>query len=362
VFKECNITLEHYSYNQQLNVITFFNGSQIFLIDTAYQPSDVLYQRFGGYELTGCAIDESAETDLSAINILFTRCGRRNNDRYNLKAKFLETFNPAKNHVYTRYYKPFVEDTLPDQYAFIAALPQDNPAPDVEEYVQGIIDNSDEVTIQRLIYGNFEYDDDPNSLIEYDNILDIFKIDPTLVKGKMYMTIDVARLGKDKTVIMIWQGLTCIKTITIAKSTLDVLVDKLKELGKEYKILLSNTIADEDGVGGGVVDFLKCKGFINNSKALYKQNYQNLKTQCYYKLAGLINDGDIKVGDEKNKTDIVAELEQVKSFNVDSDGKLQILPKDKVKKYLGRSPDYSDAMMMRAYYEVRAKKANYVII
>jgi hypothetical protein len=176
------------------------------------------------------------------------------------------------------------------------------------------------------------------------------------------MTVDVARLGKDKTVIMIWQGLTCIKIVSIAKSTLDVLVDRLKELGKEYKILLSNTMADEDGVGGGIVDFLKCKGFINNSKALHKQNYQNLKTQCYYKLAGLINDGEMKVIEDNNKADIIAELEQVKSYNVDSDGKLQILPKDKVKKYLGRSPDYSDAMMMRAWFEVRAKKANYVII
>ena len=194
VFKECNITTDHYNYNQQLNVITFYNGSQIFLIDTAYQPSDPLYQRFGGYELTGMAVDESAETELSAINILYTRCGRRNNSTYGLKKKFLETFNPAKNHVYTRYYKPFTEDTLSEHYCFIPALPKDNPSDDVDEYIQGIIDNSDEVTIQRLIYGNFEYDDDPNSLIEYDNILDLFDKD-AILKGKMYMTIDVARLG-----------------------------------------------------------------------------------------------------------------------------------------------------------------------
>jgi len=44
------------------------------------------------------------------------------------------------------------------------------------------------------------------------------------------------------------------------------------------------------------------------------------------------------------------ELEQVKRDKIDSDGKLQIIPKDKVKELIGRSPDYSDALMMRMYF------------
>ena len=35
----------------------------------------------------------------------------------------------------------------------------------------------------------------------------------------------------------------------------------------------------------GVVDNLNIKGFVNNSKALKAEKYQNLKTQCYYKYA-----------------------------------------------------------------------------
>src|SRR5690606_226950 len=72
VIDECNITPDRdCSYNQQYNIITFSNKSQIFLIDTAFRPSDPLYTRFGGLELTGAAIDESAETDYNAIKILF---------------------------------------------------------------------------------------------------------------------------------------------------------------------------------------------------------------------------------------------------------------------------------------------------
>jgi len=44
------------------------------------------------------------------------------------------------------------------------------------------------------------------------------------------------------------------------------------------------------------------------------------------------------------------ELEQVKRDKIDSDGKLQLLSKEKVKESIGRSPDYSDALMMRMYF------------
>jgi hypothetical protein len=39
---------------------------------------------------------------------------------------------------------------------------------------------------------------------------------------------------------------------------------------------------------------------------------------------------------------------------VDSDGKLVVLGKDKVKEGLGRSPDLADALMMRMVLELRA--------
>jgi hypothetical protein len=160
VFRECDIESgRDYTYNQQLNIITFANGSQIFLIDTAYKPSDPLYARFGGFELTGCAVDESAETDYKAIEILYTRCGRRKNFEYGIRRKMLETFNPDKGHVYKRYYKPQKDGQPKPRHIFITALPSDNPSPEVPEYIAGILATASKSTIQRLIHGNFEYDD-----------------------------------------------------------------------------------------------------------------------------------------------------------------------------------------------------------
>lgn len=40
----------------------------------------------------------------------------------------------------------------------------------------------------------------------------------------------------------------------------------------------------------------------------------------------------------------------VKRDKIDSDGKLQIISKETVKASIGRSPDYSDALMMRMYF------------
>ena len=47
------------------------------------------------------------------------------------------------------------------------------------------------------------------------------------------------------------------------------------------------------------------------------------------------------------------ELEQVKQYNMDKDGKRTVLPKDKVKDILGRSPDFADTLMMREWFELK---------
>ena len=126
---------------------------------------------------------------------------------------------------------------------------------------------------------------------------------------------------------------------------------------------MRNIIVDEDGVGGGVVDILRCKGFVNNSRPLNKENYQNLKTQCYYKLADEINKGQIgiKINDISQKNHIIEELEQVRSKDMDKDNKLQIIPKEIIKAIIGRSPDYADAIMMRMYYQLDKNFGRYYV-
>ena len=179
----------------------------------------------------------------------------------------------------------------------------------------------------------------------------------------MYITCDVARFGKDKTVIMVFSGLHVIKIRTFDKSSVVEVADEIRNLQSQYNVNLHNIIVDEDGVGGGVKDIIRCKGFVNNSKPLKNENYQNLKTQCYYKLADLVNKGQVGVEtkDINIRQYIIEELEQVCMHHADKDNKLQIVPKDTIKAIIGRSPDFSDALAMRCYYEIDSNYGRYFV-
>ena len=362
VCQDYNIPVDQaFNYNQQTNIITFFNGSQIFLFDLSYQPSDPLYTRLGSLELTGAFIDESNEIDPQAINIVKTRLARRKNSEFNLAPKMLETFNPDKGHVYQDYYLPWKEGTLPEHRQFIRALPTDNPYT-TRAYIRQL-ENSDKITRERLLLGNFEYDDDPAKLIDYDSIIDLFS-NSVEVTGEKYIVVDVARFGRDKTVISLWDGLECRKVESYGQQSTDVSEARIKALAMEERVPYSHILIDEDGIGGGIVDHLRgCKGFIANStpfdnKETHEaENFQNLKAQCAYKLAEAINSHRmaVRVDNEQIRRELIEELEQIKSKDRDKDGKLKIIPKDEVKEMIRRSPDLSDVLLMRMYFEVCGK-------
>lgn len=356
VFKDFGLTPDMYSYNQQNNIITFSNGSQIFFLDLGYKPSDPLFTRLGGLELTGGFIDEANECPVEAINILKTRLGRRGE----CKPKLLETFNPDKGHVYSRYYRPFKDGTLPAHRKFIPALATDNPYT-TPEYIEQL-KNSDTVTRERLLYGNFEYDDDPSVLVNTDAFEDLFT--NTVSKENKYLSIDVARYGKDKTAIGLWYGNELVKVYIYEKYGIDQLADVVKTIASNEQIPFSHIIIDEDGIGGGLVDTLRgVKGFMGNTipfpiwdtrtNKFIPANFQNLKAQCYFKLAEMINNHKLAVRDETIKEALREDLSVIKQKNQDSDGKLAIISKDQMKEIIGRSPDISDMMMMRMYFEFK---------
>lgn len=366
VFKDSNIKAgRDFKYNSQQSIITFTNGSVIYLLDTAFQPSDPLYTRFGGLELTGCAVDESAETQAAAIDILFTRCGRKKNDVYDLPTKFLETFNPDKGHVYRRYYKPWKEKRIVPHYKFVRALPTDNPHPSAADYIANILKNGTEQTIQRLIHGNFEYDADPAALIDTDKANDVFT-NYHVSGGKKYVTADIARLGGDRIVIIEWNGMRG-KVTAFDKKLLTNTTTAIEAARVRNGCGKSGVIVDSDGLGSGVMDFGGFKGFVNGSSPLpdpknpvdangkpVKENYDNLKSQCGFRMAEIINANGLYLECEEWMKDlIIEEFEQVKQKQLDSDMKKGLVPKQTVKEKLGRSPDFWDAILMRIWFELK---------
>lgn len=351
----------YWTYNGQDHFIQFVNGSRIDLLDLKYVPRDPFYERYGSVEYTGGWIEEGGEVNFGAFDTLKSRVGRQLNEKYGIIGKIFVTLNPKKNWCHAVFWKPFKAKALPAMRKFLQALVQDNPFID-KGYIEKLKSITDKVKKQRLLYGNFDYDDDDNALMDYDSITDIFTND-FVVEGKKFITADIARFGADKSVIMVWNGFRVIEIKVLQQQRTTKVADEIEKIRNRHGIPISSVICDDDGVGGGVVDKLRCQGFVNNSSPLdnpltkEQENYKNLKSQCYYMLASMINDHKVfvKCDDYEIREALIEELEQVKKKDVDSEKKLEIMPKDEVKELLGRSPDYSDTLMMRMFFELKPK-------
>tara|TARA_R110000772_G_scaffold31754_3_gene78080 strand:+ start:6985 stop:8253 length:1269 start_codon:yes stop_codon:yes gene_type:complete len=207
-----------------------------------------------------------------------------------------------------------------------------------------------------------EASEDNSQLIQNESIT---KMQNNIIEpGVKYITGDIARLGKDKTIIFVWDGLRVIDHTELALSTIPQSVDAIKTLMLKYNVNINNVIVDEDGVGGGVKDMLSCQGFINNSRPIKIkgkiENFASLKDQCYYKLAEMVNRNEIAVDvPDKLFKMLQEELEMVRLPSGIDLNKIKMLSKQEIKKVIGRSPDYSDALMMRMYYLLDPHKGSY---
>ncbi len=340
-----------FRFNAQSNIIFFNNGSEIILKDLFLYPSDPEFDSLGSLEITGAFIDECNQVVFKAWQVVKSRIRYKLNE-YNLTPKLLGSCNPAKNWVYNMFYVPKRNKKLAPYRQFIQALPKDNPNLP-ESYLESLLQMS-KASKERLYYGNWEFDDDPSQLIDFNSINDYFDNTHVERNGKKYITADIARKGRDKTIIRVWEGLLCIDRKEMKVSLVTESAELIKKMQTEYNVPISNVIVDEDGVGGGVVDILNCNGFVNNSKALQGENYNNLKSQCSFGMAKLICQKEVgEVCDNEDVMQLVREeMEQVKEANIDKDAKKSIISKDLVKEKLGRSPDEWDSIMMRFWFEI----------
>lgn len=353
--KICKITKDYYNYNQTHGTITFYNESEILLKDLFAYPSDPDFDELGSLEITGAFIDEASQITSKAKNILKSRI-RYKLDENNLIPKLLMTCNPTRNFLYSEFYKPYVEQEMPKGKRFVRALLSDNPY--ITLHYKDNLLGLDKSTKERLLFGNWSYADDPTKLIDYDKILDLWTNDH-VERGQKYLSCDIARFGGDLTVICVWDGFRVTAIHTMAKNKVTEAADKIKDIKRQYAIPSSNIVIDDDGVGGGVVDLIPgCRPFIANKKAIISgKNYANLKTQCYFVLAEKINRGEIFIAINDYSDKIIEELEQVKKEREETDDKLRVVKKDHVKDVIGRSPDFSDAIMMRMYLDIRPTKS-----
>ena len=356
VFKLWGITFQYYKYNGQDNYFEFHNGSKIYFIEAKYMPSDPLYARFGSMQMTRGWIEEAGEFEQAAKNNLFASCGRWLNDKYDLPLKLLQTCNPSKNYLYPEYYLKNKDMSLESHKAFIQALPSDN-----KKLSKGYLDHLNRTLSEnekrRLLHGDWEFDDNPYSLFDYESICNVFTNTFVPKTGRRFLSADIAYLGSDLFVATIWDGFVVKKVITIDKIDETAIGNKLIELAEQYRIPWSNIVYDADGLRKFTAQSLKkltaSKAFTNNAQPVKGKNYGNLKTECAFLLKEKIEKNEVFIACNDFRKQIIADLENICREQIDDEGKIRLEKKSKHKERTGRSPDFFDSLIMRMYFELK---------
>lgn len=346
-----------YRFNGVANTIVFYNGSEIILKDLFQYPSDANFDSLGSLEITDWFVDEASQVNRRAIDVLRSRV-RYKLVEFNLSPKGLLTCNPTKGWLYQEFYAPWRDHCLPSHYTFIQAKPSDNPyLPPSYERTLSLLPEMDR---RRLLDGDWEYDEASDHLFKTDDVLACFRTPETT--GTVYITADIARLGKDRTVICVWRGLSLVDIHEMRKARVTEVAQKILHIMTTYAIPANQVIIDEDGVGGGVADIVRgSRGFRNGSKAIHPLRFVNLKAECYFKLAEYVEQSKI-VFPLAFRDVIAKELDMIRRSKPDADTKLSVVGKDEIAREHGVSPDYADAIMMRMYVELRPNYGKYSYI
>jgi hypothetical protein len=366
VFQKWEVDQKYFKYNGQDNYFQLYNKSRVYLLEAKYLPSDPFFSRFGSMQMTRGWLEEAGEFQKAAKDNLLISTGRWKNHVYKINGKILQTCNPTKNYLYQDYYLKNKNKSLEPEKKFIQAFPTDNKML-ADGYLEILEDTLTSTEKDRLLYGNWEYSNDQNALCAYESILDIFTNDH-VKKGRKYISADLAMQGRDCFIAGHWEGLIGYVDIDLSKSTGKEIEQKLKSLKNQHGVPNSKIIADSDGLGSylesyieNIVPFhggarpLKVPSNNQNRNSKFIE-YDNLKSQCAWHLAKLINEGKIKiVCTEQQKEKIIQELEIcLKREYLDADHKKRsLIKKDKMKSLLGRSPDYLDWLLMRMYFELK---------
>jgi len=250
----------------------------------------------------------------------------------------------------------------------------DNPYIDKEE-IEKAKKELDQNTFKQEYLA--EYVDNQGSLFKYTALVDMFS--NTITKNdKKYLIVDIADDGSDKTIFTFWNDLEVYRIDKFAHLNTETIINQIREYASQDKIPYSQIAVDAIGVGAGVASSSLLDGIIGykSSYAAIKtdmdivrlpnvsyladtkltSDYRNLRSQCVFTLADLVNNHKIavKTGDVAIKEEIIEELASYQDASK-GDGKRMATQKEDIKDAIGRSPDLSDTMLMRMYFVVMGK-------
>jgi hypothetical protein len=141
------------SYNQQDQLITFKNGSQLLFMAEDF-AHDKEFDRFKGLEVNGFILEQIEELQEALLDVCFIRSGRHRIDPMP-KPVIIANLNPTLRWPRKRIYDKAVNKTLPEDWYYLPAKISDNPALYEDSNYMKQLKNLDDLTRARLIDGDW---------------------------------------------------------------------------------------------------------------------------------------------------------------------------------------------------------------
>jgi hypothetical protein len=232
--------------------------------------------------------------------------------------------------------------------------------------------NQTEEQRARDLDGNWKYRDVGDDLIKIFHMENFFKNDFQYGDKKRRASCDVAFDGGDNLVLWFWVGNHLQDIFTCSKSsrlTMQIVKNKLDE----WHVLEEDFTYDLSGIGQSFKGFIPNAVPFNNRETVdekYKGLFDNIKSQCAYLFYHALNDGEISINPDllerkfsgngyKNmllRDILMKERKAIKQDINNTDKGFCIIKKMDMKKLVGHSPDFIEAMLMRFIFEIKHKQ------
>ncbi len=155
--------------------------------------------------------------------------------------------------------------------------------------------------------------------------------------------VDVARFGLDSTMLAPRQGLVAFPPVEMKNARTNEIAARLA-LAKQKWNSEVEFVDDTGGWGGGVIDSMIQSGYspvpVNFAGKADDAKYANRRAEMWFRMSEWVKRG----GKLPNRPQFTKQFTTPTYFFLN--GKFQLEPKEQIKKRLGFSPDYADALAL----------------
>jgi len=237
--------------------------------------------------------------------------------------------------------------------------------------------NQSEEQRARDLDGNWKYRSLGDDLIKLSNMDYFFKNEFQYGDKKRRASCDVAFDGGDNLVLWFWVG-NHIQDIFTCSATSKTAMQNVKNKLEEWHVLEEDFTYDLSGIGQSFKGFFPNAQPFNNRESVedrYKGQYDNIKSQCAYLFYHKLNNGEISINPDiltqkfsgKGYSNVplrdvlMNERKAIKKDINQTDKGFCIIKKMDMKRAVGHSPDFIEAMLMRFIFDIKQQKTRKII-